>query len=136
MKGYTALSLLGLIISLSGTIIIARYLYQEWTVDHWMPDLDRTYVCCVQYQNSNEWFPIKTYDPNHQEHFVSPVLSQSDVECWTNVQLRSMFPLKPEQGEVFYPQAISVDSTFTQVYPLKALEGTLVLRAKGQCILS
>ena len=136
MKGYTALSLLGLIISLSGTIIIARYLYQEWTIDHWMPDLDRTYVCCVQYQNSNEWFPIKTYDPNHQEHFVSPVLNQSDVECWTNVQLRSMFPLKPEQGEVFYPKAISVDSTFTQVYPLKALEGTLVLQAKGQCILS
>ena len=136
MKGYTLLSILGLIISLSGTVIISRYLYQEWTVDHWMPELDRTYVCCVQYQNSNEWFPIKTYDPNHQEHFVSPVLSQSDVECWTNVQLRSMFPLKPEQGEVFYPQAISVDSTFTQVYPLKALEGTLVLRAKGQCILS
>ena len=29
MKGYTALSLLGLIISLSGTVIISRYLYQE-----------------------------------------------------------------------------------------------------------
>ena len=46
MKGYTALSLLGLIISLSGTIIIARYLSQEWTIDHWMPDLDRTYILC------------------------------------------------------------------------------------------
>ena len=33
MKGYTALSLLGLIISLSGTVIISRYLYQEWTID-------------------------------------------------------------------------------------------------------
>ena len=37
MKGYTALSLLGLIISLSGTVIISRYLYQEWTTDHFMP---------------------------------------------------------------------------------------------------
>jgi len=37
MKGYTALSLLGLIISLSGTVIISRYLYQEWTIDHFMP---------------------------------------------------------------------------------------------------
>ena len=29
MKGYTALSLLGLTISLSGTVIINRYLHQE-----------------------------------------------------------------------------------------------------------
>ena len=136
MKGYTALSLLGLIISLSGTVIIARYLYQEWTIDQFMPELDRTYICCVQYQNSNEWFPMETYDPNHQEQFVSPVLNQSDVECWTNVRLRSMFPLKPEQGEVFYPQALSVDSNFTSVYPLEPIEGTLVLQTKGQCILS
>ena len=42
MKGYTALSLLGLIISLSGTVIISRYIYQEWTIDHFMPALDRT----------------------------------------------------------------------------------------------
>ncbi len=136
MKGYTALSLLGLIISLSGTVIISRYLYQEWTVDHWMPDLDRTFICCVQWQNSAGWVPMVTYDPNHQSQFISPVLGQSDVECWTNVQLRSMFLLKPEQGEAFYPQAISVDSMFTQVFPLETVEGTLVLRTKGQCILS
>ncbi|MBR4187648.1 MAG: ABC transporter permease [Bacteroidaceae bacterium] len=136
MKGYTALSLLGLVISLSGTVIISRYLYQEWTVDHWMSDLDRTFICCVQWQNSAGWVPMVTYDPNHQSQFISPVLGQSDVECWTNVQLRSMFLLKPEQGEAFYPQAISVDSMFTQVFPLETVEGTLVLRTKGQCILS
>ena len=136
MKGYTALSLLGLIISLSGTVIISRYLYQEWTIDHWMPDLDRTYICCTQFHNSDGWIPMETDDPNHEEHFVSPVLNQSDVECWTNVQLRTMFPVRPEQGEMFYPAAISVDSSFTQLYPLEAVEGTLVLRAKGQCILS
>ena len=136
MKGYTALSLLGLIISLSGTVIISRYLYQEWTIDRFMPALDRTFICCVQHPSSSEWLPMETYDPNHESQFVSPVLNQSDVECWTNVQLRSMFPVKPEQGEVFYPAAVSVDSAFTQLYPLEAVEGTLQLRAKGQCILS
>ncbi len=136
MKGYTALSLLGLIISLSGTVIISRYLYQEWTIDHFMPALDRTYICCAQLQNTDRWIPVETVDPNHQEQFVSPVLNQSDVECWTNVQLRSMFPVKPDQGEMFYSAAISVDSMFTQIYPIEAVEGTLVLRTKGQCILS
>ena len=136
MKGYTALSLLGLIISLSGTVIISRYLHQEWTIDHFMPDLDRTYILCYQLEGWNEWMPTETYDPNHEEQFVSPVQNQSDVECWTDIRLRSMFPIIPEKGETFYPQAINVDSNFTQVYPLEAVEGTLVLRTDGQCILS
>lgn len=136
MKGYTALSLLGLIISLSGTVIISRYLYQEWTIDHFMPALDRTFLCCVQIEGKGDWLPMQTYDPNHESQFVSPVINQSDVECWTDIHLRSMYPIMPEKGETFYPPAISVDSAFTQVYPLEAVEGTLVLRAKGQCIVS
>ncbi len=136
MKGYTALSLLGLIISLSGTVIISRYIYQEWTIDHFMPALDRTFLCCVQYEGEADWMTITTDDPNHQSHFVSPVEGQSDVECWTNVYLRSMYSIKPEQGESFFPPAVSVDSMFTRVFPLEAVEGTLILRANGQCIVS
>jgi len=136
MKGYTALSLLGLIISLSGTVIISRYIYQEWTIDHFMPALDRTYLICAQYVGKAEWRTMGTYDPNKQSHFISPVKGQSDVECWTNIDLRSMFPVKPENGETFYPPAVSVDSMFTQVYPLEAVEGTLELHTRGQCMLS
>ena len=136
MKGYTALSLLGLIISLSGTVIISRYLYQEWTIDHFMPALDRTFLCCAQIEGEGDWRPIETFDPNHESQFVSPVLNQSDVECWTNIHLREMYAVTPEKGETFYPQALSVDSAFAQVYPLEAVEGTLELRAKGQCMVS
>ena len=136
MKGYTALSLLGLIISFSGTVIISRYLYQEWTIDHFMPALDRTFLCCVQIEGESDWSPMETFDPNHESQFVSPVLNQSDVECWTNIHLRAMYAVTPEKGETFYPQALSVDSAFTQVYPFEALEGTLKLRAKGQCMVS
>ena len=132
----TALSLLGLIISLSGTVIISRYLYQEWTIDHFMPALDRTFLCCVQIEGEGDWRPIETFDPNHESQFVSPVLNQSDVECWTNIHLRAMYAVTPEKGETFYPQALSVDSAFAQVYPLEAVEGTLELRAKGQCMVS
>ena len=119
MKGYTALSLLGLIISLSGTVIISRYIYQEWTIDHFMPALDRTYLICAQYVGEAEWRTMGTYDPNKQSHFISPVKGQSDVECWTNIDLRSMFPVRPENGETFYPPAVSVDSMFTQVLSVR-----------------
>ena len=136
MRGYTALSLLGLIISLSGTVIISRYIHQEWTIDHWMPDLDRTYICCDQEEGWNEWIATNTFDHNHEKQFVSPVKDQSDIECWSDVNIRAMFRIMPENGEMFYSQAVSVDSNFTKVYPLEAVEGTLVLRADGQCILS
>ena len=90
MKGYTALSLLGLIISLSGTVIISRYIYQEWTIDHFMPALDRTFLCCCQYVGEGEWKSMETFDHNHQDCFISPVKNQSDVECWTDVRFRNM----------------------------------------------
>ena len=136
MKGYTALSLLGLIISLSGTVIISRYLYQEWTIDRFMPALDRTFLCGAQYVGDADWFAMETEDPNHQSHFISPARGQSDVECWTNLGLRSMFPVTPDGGETFYPPTITIDSTFTDVYPLETVEGTLKLRAADQCFLS
>ena len=90
MKGYTALSLLGLIISLSGTVIISRYLYQEWTIDHWMPDHDRTYILCQRYVNGilgDVPTPGLAWNPNNTKGFVSPTLGQSDVEAFSDVHL-------------------------------------------------
>ena len=140
MKGYTALSLLGLIISLSGTIIIARYLYQEWTIDHWMPDYDRTYILCQRYVNGmfgNEPTPGLAWNPNNTKGFVSPTQGQSDVEAFSDVHLlQNGYYITLENDKTISAPAISVDSSFTDVYPLQAIEGTLVLRTEGQAIVS
>ena len=140
MKGYTALSLLGLIISLSGTIIIARYLYQEWTIDHWMPDHDRTYILCQRYVNGilgDEPTPGLAWNPNNTKGFVSPTLGQSDVEAFSDVHLlKNGYYITLENDETISAPAISVDSSFTDVFPLQAIEGTLVLRTEGQAIVS
>ena len=140
MKGYTALSLLGLIISLSGTIIIARYLYQEWTVDHWMPDHDRTYILCQRYVNGilgDEPTPGLAWNPNKTEGFVSPTLGQSDVEAFSDVHLlQNGSYIILDNDETITAPTISVDSSFVDVFPLQALEGTLVLRTEGQAIVS
>ena len=92
MKGYTALSLLGLIISLSGTIIIARYLYQEWTIDHWMPDLER--ICFALREE------YESDDPNAYRSAMTAMKMPNDgqsitemegVEAATSIWLRSLF---------------------------------------------
>ena len=140
MKGYTALSLLGLIISLSGTVIISRYLYQEWTVDHWMPDHDRTYILCQRYVNGilgDEPTPGLAWNPNNTKGFVSPTLGQSDVEAFSDVHLlKNGSYIILDNDETITAPTISVDSSFVDVFPLQALEGTLVLRTEGQAIVS
>ena len=140
MKGYTLLSILGLIISLSGTVIISRYLYQEWTIDHWMPDHDRTYILCnrwIEGFNANEATPALAWNPNRVEGFVSPTQGQSDVEAISDVHLlQNGYYITLENEETITASVISVDSNFTDVYPLQAIEGTLVLRTEGQAIVS
>ena len=139
MKGYTVLSLLGLIISLSGTVIISRYLYQEWTIDHFMPNLDRTYVLAEHYKDepTDNWGFALSYDPNHQDCFVSPVEGQSEIEAYCDVALRKNFPISQPGQEVFYPAAVSVaDSTFFHIYPVDIVEGARQLTAEGQCMVS
>ena len=140
MKGYTALSLPGLIISLSGTVIISRYLYQEWTIDHWMPDHDRTYILCQRYVNGilgDEPTPGLAWNPNKTEGFVSPTLGQSDVEAFSDVHLlENGSYIILDNDETITAPTISVDSSFVDVFPLQALEGTLVLRTEGQAIVS
>ena len=139
MKGYTILSLLGLIISLSGTVIISRYLYQEWTVDHFMPNLDRTFVLFSQYKDSpaDDLNLGMSYDPNHEAEFISPVEGQSEIEAYCDIELRKGFPIAQEGKEVIYPAAITVeDSTFFQIYPVDVVEGARQLTADGQCMVS
>ena len=140
MKGYTALSLLGLIISLSGTVIISRYLYQEWTIDHWMPDHDRTFILCQRYVNGilgDEPTPGLAWNPNNTKGFVSPTLGQSDVEAFSDVHLlENGSYIILDNDETITAPTISVDSSFVDVFPLQALEGTLVLRTEGQAIVS
>lgn len=140
MKGYTALSLLGLIISLSGTVIISRYLYQEWTVDHWMPDHDRTYILCQRYVNgilADGPTPGLAWNPNNTKGFVSPTLGQSDVEAFSDVHLlQNGSYIILDNDETITAPTISVDSSFVDVFPLQAMEGTLVLRTEGQAIVS
>ncbi len=139
MKGYTILSLLGLIISLSGTVIISRYLYQEWTVDHFMPKLDRTFVLFSQYKDSpaDDLNLGMSYAPNHEAEFISPVEGQSEIEAYCDIELRKGFPIAQEGKEVIYPAAITVeDSTFFQIYPVDVVEGAHQLTADGQCMVS
>jgi len=136
MKGYTALSLLGLIISLSGTVIISRYLYQEWTIDHWMPDLDRTYVLMEERSGDNP-YPAMFYKSFlGRVELQSPLDGQNEIEYFSYASTYTTLQLKLDGEEMLKPLALKADSMFHRFFPLKAVAGTLVLRHEGDAIIS
>ena len=137
MPGYTALSAIGLILSLSGTLIIARYLHQEWTVDSWMPDREQIAFAQIEEYESEE--------PDAQKGAMAapkamegrqPINEMEGVEAATEVWLRSLLSVKLEDEETFTVCAITADSDFVKVFPLQAVEGTLDLRAGSSAIIS
>jgi ABC-type antimicrobial peptide transport system permease subunit len=134
MPGYTLLSMLGLVISLSGTVIITRYLHQEWTIDSWMPERDR--ICMTQkaeYENEGQQH---LFAAQKQMEGCQPITEMDGVEAATEVFLRSLLTVKLVDNETFTVNAISADSDFVRVFPLQAVEGTLDLRAAGNAIIS
>ena len=137
MKGYTALSLLGLIISLSGTVIISRYLYQEWTIDHFMPNLERTYVLVTNFMDGGISEGSVGMNYVFDSDFFSPVEGQSEIEIYCDFMLRKDFPVSVDGQEVFSPATITVmDSAFFHIYPINIIEGARILTADGQCMVS
>ena len=136
MPGYTLLNMLGLVISLSGTVIITRYLHQEWTIDSWMPERDR--ICMTQkaeYENEGQQNP-SLFAAQKQMEGCQPITEMDGVEAATEVFLRSLLTVKLVDNETFTVNAISADSDFVRVFPLQAVEGTLDLRAAGNAIIS
>jgi hypothetical protein len=105
-----------------------------------MPDYDRTFILCQRYVNgilADEPTPGLAWNPNKTEGFVSPTLGQSDVEAFSDVHLlQNGSYIILDNDETITASTISVDSSFVDVFPLQALEGTLVLRTEGQAIVS
>ena len=136
MPGYTALSAVGLVLSLSGTVIIARYLHQEWTVDHWMPQLDRTYVL-MEETSGDDPYPADFYKSFlGRAELQSPLDGQNEIDYFSYATTYTTLQLKLDEGEMLKPQALKADSMFHRFFPLKAVAGTLVLRHEGDAIIS
>ena len=136
MPGYTTLSAVGLVLSLSGTVIIARYLHQEWTIDHWMPDLDRTYVL-MEETSGDDPYPADFYKSFlGRAELQSPLDGQNEIDYFSYATTYTTLQLKLDEGEMLKPQALKADSMFHRFFPLKAVAGTLVLRHEGDAIIS
>lgn len=132
-KTYTLLNLAGLVLSLSCAFVLARYIHQERTVDHFMPHLDRTFLLTVIREDGRQTIG-STEDRNHDPNFRNP-LAHPEVECFTRF---IVFPDdKLQVGEQLVPvRAIIADSLFLQFMPFPVVSGEAAMDRPDQALIT
>lgn len=132
MRSYSIIGLTGLVISLTGTIIIARYIHQEWTVDHYVDALERTFLLTEQSTRGVALTSNKDWnkDPNYVDPLNTPM-----VECYTRF-------IMLDDGEINYKdkgikaRIIPTDSLFLKILPRKIVAGSRVLHTPTDAIIT
>ena len=121
MRTYTIINLVGLVISLTGTIVIARYVHQELTVDDYIEDVDRVYVLCQERGGMYGDVDCDYYAQWMNGSFAP--LEDKAVESYTSYY-KIPRHLSVRVDDNFMSSEVYVsDSTFLKIFSYRVIEG-------------
>mgnify|MGYP000397981345 FL=1 len=127
-KSYTIINLLGLAFSLACCIILLRYIHRELTVDTHCIDREQVYGVIRNMEGNRALATITNYKD-------SMYIDNRYIDKRT-----SIIPLDKDYisyNQKRYPARVLVtDSCFFQLFPYRALQGTLSLSAPESALLS
>lgn len=102
------ISMAGLILSLTCVFILVRYIHQEYTANHFIPDWERTYFTTIVIHNKQK--VSDSYDINKDSDYRNP-LDDASVESFTRFVMIDDYAVKVTDESV--PVSIlAVDSVF------------------------
>lgn len=136
-RTYTIINLVGLIVSLTGAIIIARYVHQELTANHYVPELDRTYILVNHggYEDNIGWAHDEGKNMNSIDNWQDP-FADPDVECYTTFYC-AYGGLDFVSDDVHYQaETVLADSMFLHMLPRKLVAGSLSLKERTDAIIT
>lgn len=121
-KLYTGINILGLALSLACVIIIFRYVHGEFTVDHYNPNIDRTYTTVVEHESDPgniyvAGVPLQGRMPPER----SP-LSNPGVEMYSLFMIFENEEITVDERK-FTVQAVAADSIFMAITDYPVLRG-------------
>lgn len=120
---YSVISITGLALGLVCMLVIAKYVYQEYTTDYSHRNYDRIYVCASK--DSPVSKPRLSKDWRHK---TSRSLSEFDhcpeVEAYTSLQMydRADFTYN---NKIYYGTLLTADSNFYKVFDFPMITGDL-----------
>ncbi|MDR0976448.1 MAG: ABC transporter permease [Prevotellaceae bacterium] len=131
-RTYTLINFVGLVLSVACAMIIARYVHQERTVDHYVPELDRTFLMTTVVNDGRPAF-IGSQDKNKDPEFVDP-LDDPRVEQYTRFSLAyDAYAVADERR--FDVLLMVGDSLFLQMMPHPLVRGSSQMRTPHDAFL-
>ena len=122
MKVYSIICILGLVISMAGTLTLIRYIHQELTVDHYLEDLDKLHLLGSYIPSENFTRLDNNRNWNRETEFVDP-LDHPTVESYTMITILPKGEIVKDKHH-FPVRAIAADTAFFQFLPRETSAGS------------
>lgn len=132
-KTYTVINLVGLVFSVACALIITRYIHQERTVDHFCPQLDRTFLMTVV-NEENQIRLCGSKDRNNDPNYRNP-LDDPRVEKVSRFLFFDETHIT-QNNRQFMVRSIVSDSLFLEILPHPIISGSGVLRTPSDAIIT
>lgn len=129
-KSQNIISMAGLVFSLTCVFILLRYIHQEYTVNHFIPEWKRTFY--MTYIDDGKTFLSNSFDPNNEPGFKSP-LDNPMVEAYSRFMLveNDMIEVDKINTNV---NILIIDDKFFNLIPYPCIDGTTVLHPNDALI--
>ena len=125
-RTYTAINVLGLALSLGCVFVLVRYIHQERTVNHFVPEADRTFLTAVFKDGEPRGELCESGDRNNDPNYRNP-LDHPAVEAFSRFMMfDDDFVTKDDYR--YAVNTMVVDSLFFDLIPYGCKEGSLQLK--------
>lgn len=131
-RTYTFINLIGLVFSVACALIIARYIHQENTVDHFCPELERTFLMTVVREEGQQLSGSR--DRNKDPQFKDP-LADPRVERFCNFIIFDDDHIKVNDRQ-FSVCSIVTDSLFLEILPYPVVMGKGTIQTPTDAIIT
>ena len=129
-KSQNIISMAGLVFSLTCVFILLRYIHQEYTVNHFIPEWKRTFY--MTYIDDGKTFLSNSFNPNNEPGFKSP-LDNPMVEAYSRFMLveNDMIEVDKINTNV---NILIIDDKFFDLIPYPCIDGTTALHPNDALI--
>lgn len=125
-RTYTAINVLGLALSLGCVFVLVRYIHQERTVNHFVPEADRTFLTAVFKEGEPRGSLGESGDRNNDPNYRNP-LDHPAVEAFSRFMMfDDDFVTKDDYR--YAVNTMVVDSLFFDLISYGCKEGSLQLK--------
>jgi ABC-type antimicrobial peptide transport system permease subunit len=132
-RTYTLINLVGLVFSVACALIIVRYVHQEKTVDHYVPELERTFWTTAV-QEGKKPSLTSSAKINPDKEYVDP-LDDPRVERFTRIRtLHDKYVVSDNHR--FNARVMGIDSLFMKIFPHPLVAGTDQLKSPAEAVIT